>query len=188
MADRCRAVQQEPGCQQFEVFQSALDPDKLVALELWPDQAALDVHAQVNATQPPHPALAARRADDTHPRETTSTIGRGSRTGAGPVWPPPPLGLVTGTGFRWQTRPPRAPLRRMARCDAVARCPVLCEVRSLSWPRRSVHEQPYTGSVTAEKAACVAPHGRPLLGRDAAAPRCTPAARQAHLQAETVRP
>ena len=24
MADRCRAVQQEPGCQQFEVFQSAL--------------------------------------------------------------------------------------------------------------------------------------------------------------------
>jgi len=34
MADRCRAVQQEPGCQQFEVFQSALDPDKLVVLEL----------------------------------------------------------------------------------------------------------------------------------------------------------
>ncbi len=30
MADRCRAVQQEPGCQQFEVFQSTLDPDKLV--------------------------------------------------------------------------------------------------------------------------------------------------------------
>ena len=26
MADRCRAVQQEPGCQQFEVFQSALAP------------------------------------------------------------------------------------------------------------------------------------------------------------------
>ena len=41
MADRCRAVQQEPGCQQFEVFQSALDPDKLVVLELWDDQAAL---------------------------------------------------------------------------------------------------------------------------------------------------
>jgi quinol monooxygenase YgiN len=48
MADRCRAVQQEPGCQQFEIFQSALDPDKLVVLELWTDQAALDVHAQVN--------------------------------------------------------------------------------------------------------------------------------------------
>lgn len=69
MADRCRAVQQEPGCQPFEVFQSALDPDKLVVLELWADQTALDVHAQVNATQPPNPALAALRADDTRPRE-----------------------------------------------------------------------------------------------------------------------
>jgi quinol monooxygenase YgiN len=69
MADRCRAVQQEPGCQQFEVFQSALDPDALVVLELWADQAALDVHAQVNATQPPNPALAALRADGTRPRE-----------------------------------------------------------------------------------------------------------------------
>lgn len=62
MADRCRAVQQEPGCQQFEVFQSALDPDKLVVLELWDDQAALDVHAQVNVARPPNPALAALRA------------------------------------------------------------------------------------------------------------------------------
>jgi len=69
MADRCRAVQQEPGCQQFEVFQSALDPDKLVVLELWADQAALDAHAQVNTTRPPNPALAALRADGTRPRE-----------------------------------------------------------------------------------------------------------------------
>ena len=69
MADRCRAVQQEPGCQQFEVFQSALDPDKLVVLELWADQAALDVHAQVNAAQPPHPELANLRADGIRPRE-----------------------------------------------------------------------------------------------------------------------
>src|SRR5215467_1077265 len=35
MADRCRAVQQEPGCLQYEVFQSALDPDTLLLLELW---------------------------------------------------------------------------------------------------------------------------------------------------------
>jgi quinol monooxygenase YgiN len=69
MADRCRAVQQEPGCQQFEVFQSALDPDKLVVLELWADQAALDVHAQLNATRPPNPALAELRADGVRPRE-----------------------------------------------------------------------------------------------------------------------
>ena len=60
MADRCRAVQQEPGCQH---------PDKLVLLELWTDQAALDVHAQVNAARPPNPALADLRADGIRPRE-----------------------------------------------------------------------------------------------------------------------
>jgi quinol monooxygenase YgiN len=69
MADRCRAVLQEPGCQQFEVFQSALAPDKLVVLELWDDQAALDAHAQVNAARPPNSALVALRADGTRPRE-----------------------------------------------------------------------------------------------------------------------
>ena len=69
MADRCRTVQQEPGCLQYEVFQSALDPDTLVLLELWADQAALDAHAQVNATRPPHPVLAALRAERTRPRE-----------------------------------------------------------------------------------------------------------------------
>jgi quinol monooxygenase YgiN len=47
---------QEPGCQQFEGFQSVLNPDKLALLELWEDQAALDVHARVNATRPPMPA------------------------------------------------------------------------------------------------------------------------------------
>jgi quinol monooxygenase YgiN len=53
--DRCAEVIQEPGCEQFEVFQSLLDPDKLTLLELWTDQAALDVHAKVNATRPPLP-------------------------------------------------------------------------------------------------------------------------------------
>ncbi|MEA2729455.1 MAG: hypothetical protein QOF70_3930 [Acetobacteraceae bacterium] len=52
---RCAEVMQEPGCEQFEVFQSLLDPDKLTLLELWTDQAALDVHAKVNATRPPLP-------------------------------------------------------------------------------------------------------------------------------------
>lgn len=69
MAERCRAVQQEPGCQQYEVFQSALDPDKCVLLELWSDQAALDAHAQINAARPPNSALAALRAEGTRPRE-----------------------------------------------------------------------------------------------------------------------
>jgi quinol monooxygenase YgiN len=69
MAEHCRAVQQEPGCQQYEVFQSALDPDTLVLLELWTDQAVLDAHAQLNATRPPNLALADLRADSIRPRE-----------------------------------------------------------------------------------------------------------------------
>ena len=52
---RCAEVMQEPGCEQFEVFQSVLDPDKLTLLELWTDQAALDAHAKVNATRAPMP-------------------------------------------------------------------------------------------------------------------------------------
>ena len=55
MRERCLDVQQEPGCDQFEVFQSALDPDRLTLLELWADQAALDAHAKVNATRAPLP-------------------------------------------------------------------------------------------------------------------------------------
>jgi quinol monooxygenase YgiN len=52
---RCEEVAQEPGCLQFEVFQSALDPDKLTLLELWEDDAALAEHAKVNATRAPMP-------------------------------------------------------------------------------------------------------------------------------------
>ena len=50
---RCADAMKEPGCQQFEVFQSALDPDKLALLERWSDQAALDTHAKLNTTRPP---------------------------------------------------------------------------------------------------------------------------------------
>ena len=52
---RCAEVAQEPGCEQFEVFQSAVNPDRLVLLERWADPAALDVHAKVNQTRPPVP-------------------------------------------------------------------------------------------------------------------------------------
>jgi len=52
---RCAEVAKEPGCLQFEVFQSVVDPDKLTLLELWADQAALDVHAKVNETRAPLP-------------------------------------------------------------------------------------------------------------------------------------
>ena len=50
---RCAEVMKEPGCEQFEVFQSAVKPDRLVLLERWADQAALDAHAKLNQTRPP---------------------------------------------------------------------------------------------------------------------------------------
>jgi quinol monooxygenase YgiN len=53
---RCAEVMREPGCEQFEVFHSTVNPDKLVLLERWVDQAALDVHAKVNTTRPPLPS------------------------------------------------------------------------------------------------------------------------------------
>jgi quinol monooxygenase YgiN len=45
----------EPGCEQFEVFQSVVNADKLALLERWTDQAALDAHAKLNATRAPLP-------------------------------------------------------------------------------------------------------------------------------------
>ena len=50
---RCAEVMKEPGCEQFEVFQSVVNPDRLALLECWADQAALDAHAQLNNTRPP---------------------------------------------------------------------------------------------------------------------------------------
>ena len=52
---RCAEVAKEPGCEQFEVFQSVLQPDRLVLLELWNSQAALDVHAEANKARLPLP-------------------------------------------------------------------------------------------------------------------------------------
>ena len=52
---RCQEVMTEPGCLQFEVFRSVLDPDKLTLLELWEDQAALAAHARLNTTRAPLP-------------------------------------------------------------------------------------------------------------------------------------
>jgi quinol monooxygenase YgiN len=61
---RCAEVMAEPGCEQFEVFQSVINPDKLTILERWVDQAALDVHAKVNSTRPPlRPELRAGRGE-----------------------------------------------------------------------------------------------------------------------------
>ena len=69
MEKRCVEVRKEPGCEQFEVFQSGNNPDKICLLELWADQAALDVHAQKNASAPPNPRMAELRAEGVVPRE-----------------------------------------------------------------------------------------------------------------------
>jgi quinol monooxygenase YgiN len=55
MRARCEVSRQDAGCAQFEVFQSVFDPDKLVLLELWKDQAALDSHAKLQERRPPLP-------------------------------------------------------------------------------------------------------------------------------------
>ncbi len=46
--DRCAETEKEPGCEQFEAFQSIVNPDKIVLLERWTDQAALDAHEKIN--------------------------------------------------------------------------------------------------------------------------------------------
>jgi quinol monooxygenase YgiN len=53
---RCAEVIREPGCEQFEVFQSAVNPEKLVLLERWTDHAALAAHSKLNSTRPPLPS------------------------------------------------------------------------------------------------------------------------------------
>ena len=53
---RCADIMKEAGCEQFEIFQSGVNPDKLVILERWKDQASLDAHAKLNATRAAIPA------------------------------------------------------------------------------------------------------------------------------------
>lgn len=52
-AERCKRVQQEPGCIQFEVFRSALRPLAYVLLEHWESKEALAEHARGMVANPP---------------------------------------------------------------------------------------------------------------------------------------
>jgi len=63
--ERCKRVQQEPGCLQFEVFRSALRPEQYVLLEHWETPEALAAHAQRMAANPPprHPGIRRVRED-----------------------------------------------------------------------------------------------------------------------------
>lgn len=69
-------VMKEPGCEQFDVFQGVGDADKVVLLERWADQAALDAHARLNSARPP---LSPELRRGTASGKTTSTTGRADR-------------------------------------------------------------------------------------------------------------
>jgi len=76
MKGRCEVSQKDAGCEQFEVFQSALNPDRLVLLERWSSQAALDAHGQLQRARPPRrPGCGRARAS----ARITSTTARDSR-------------------------------------------------------------------------------------------------------------
>jgi quinol monooxygenase YgiN len=44
-------AQQEEGCEQYELFQSVDDPDRVVLLERWASQALLDRHMEAERTR-----------------------------------------------------------------------------------------------------------------------------------------
>ena len=58
---RCEECAKEPGCEQFEVFQSVVNSNEW-QLERWSDQAALDTHAKLNSTHPHYAASCALAA------------------------------------------------------------------------------------------------------------------------------
>ncbi|MSQ23621.1 MAG: hypothetical protein EXR58_03570 [Chloroflexi bacterium] len=51
-APRAAEVRLEPGCEQFELFQSTENPDQLVLLEKWTDEASLAAHSKRNQERP----------------------------------------------------------------------------------------------------------------------------------------
>ena len=54
-ADAFKAVQviaqREEGCEQYELFQSLDEPDKLLLLERWANQELLDIHVAAERTR-----------------------------------------------------------------------------------------------------------------------------------------
>jgi quinol monooxygenase YgiN len=63
--ERCRGVEAgEPGCLQYEIFRSAMMPEKLVLIELWVNEALFDEHWRLNRSGklPPQPQTPGRTA------------------------------------------------------------------------------------------------------------------------------
>ena len=57
-----KETQGEPGCLQYELFQSVNNPDTLVLMERWTDQASLDAHLVIMKQRDMH-AHSAMRAE-----------------------------------------------------------------------------------------------------------------------------
>ena len=51
-APRAAEVRKEPGCEQFDFYQNTEDPDKLLLVERWTDEASLAAHAERNRQRP----------------------------------------------------------------------------------------------------------------------------------------
>jgi quinol monooxygenase YgiN len=68
---RCKRAQQEPGCLQFEVFRSALNPEHYVLLEHWESKEALEAHARLNAANPPRPRPGIKRVREDYQHQVT---------------------------------------------------------------------------------------------------------------------
>ncbi len=45
---RCSEVRLEPGCEEFELYQSTERPDQLLLVEKWTDEATLQAHGELN--------------------------------------------------------------------------------------------------------------------------------------------
>ena len=54
---RCAEAMKEPGCEQFEIFQSVANPDRLALPERWVDQSALGACAPQQHSPPLRPEM-----------------------------------------------------------------------------------------------------------------------------------
>jgi len=50
-ASRHAEVRKDPGCEQFDLFQNTEDPDQLLLVERWTDEASLQAHYALNRPQ-----------------------------------------------------------------------------------------------------------------------------------------
>jgi quinol monooxygenase YgiN len=51
-APRHAEVREEPGCEQFDLFQNTENPDQLILVEKWTDEASLAAHQERNRQRP----------------------------------------------------------------------------------------------------------------------------------------